>query len=75
MQKQWYLLYQIHHNKKIGNYENIHSWNPLYLINGEVDEYVEESNENKYLVFASTDKSKEVLTKSTKLLDEIKYLI
>ena len=30
---------------------------------------------NKYLVFASTDKSKEVLEKYTELWDKIKYLI
>ena len=42
---------------------------------GEVDGYIEESNRNKSLVFASTDKNKEVLTKYTKLLDEIKNLI
>ena len=47
----------------------------MYLIINEVDGYIEESNENKYLVFVSTDKNKEVLEKYTKLWDEIKYLI
>ena len=42
---------------------------------GEVDGYIEESNRNKCLVFASTDKNKEVLTKHTKILDETKNLI
>ena len=32
-------------------------------------------NRNKYLVFASTDKNKEVLTKYTELWDGIKNLI
>ena len=47
--------------KKLVIYENINSANPLYLIIGEVDGYVEESNSNKYLGFVSTDKKKEVL--------------
>ena len=47
----------------------------MYLIIGKTDEYTEESNENKYLVFVSTDESKKVLAKFAKLWDEIKYLI
>ena len=50
---------------------NIHSVNPLYLIIGEVDEYIEENNEYRYLIFASTDKNKEILTKYTELWDKI----
>ena len=61
--------------KNVGDYENIHSVNPLYLIIGEVDGYIEESNGNRYLVFASTGKNKEVLTKYTEFWDETKYLI
>ena len=34
---------------------------------GEVDGYIEENNENKYLIFASTDKNKKVLEKYTSL--------
>ena len=30
--------------KNIGDYESIHSVNPLYLIIGKVDGYIEESN-------------------------------
>ena len=37
-----------------------------------VDVYIEENNENKYLIYASTDKKKEVLEKYTELWDEIK---
>ena len=44
--------------KSISNYENINSVNPLYLIIGEVDEYIDENNGNKHLTFASTDKTK-----------------
>ena len=61
--------------RNIGDYENIHSVNPLNLIIGKVDEYIEESNGNKYLVFASTHGLKEVLAKFAKLWDEIKCLI
>ena len=61
--------------KNIGDYESIYSVNPLYLIIGKASGYIEESNGNKYLAFASTDKNKEVLKKYTELLDKIKYLI
>ena len=44
--------------KSIGDYESIHRVNPLYLIIDKPDGYIEESDENKYLVFASTDKNK-----------------
>ena len=38
---------------------NINSGNPLYLIFNNVDGYViEESNRDKYLIFASTNKNK-----------------
>ena len=43
--------------KKIEDYENIYWVNPLYLIIGHVIGYIEEKNENKYLVFDSTDES------------------
>ena len=36
----------------------VDSVNPLYLIIGEVHGYIEESNGNKYLSFASTEKNK-----------------
>ena len=62
----------IHHNNKTNDYEYINSVN---LIIGEVDGYIEESNGNKYLTFASTDTNKKVLKKYTKLWDEIKYHI
>ena len=60
---------------KYSDYVQINSVNPLYLIIGEVDEYIEESNENKYLIFDSTDKNKEVLIKYAKLWDRIKNSI
>ena len=61
--------------KRIRDYENINSVNPLYLMIGEVDGYIEENNGNKYLTFASTDKNKKVLEKYTKPWDEIKHYI
>ena len=39
----------------------INSVNPLHLIIGEIDGFIEEKNENKYLTLVSTDKNKEVL--------------
>ena len=56
---------------KDSDHVKINSVNPLYLIIGEVDGYIEESNGNKYLKFASTDKNKKVLEKYTKLWNEI----
>ena len=35
--------------------------NSLYLIFNNVDAYIEDNNEDKYLIFASTDKNKEAL--------------
>ena len=61
--------------KSISEYENINSVNPLYLIIGDVDRYIEENNGNKYLTFASTDKCKKLLEKYAKLWNEIKYHI
>ena len=56
----------------MGDYENINSVNVHYPIIGDVDGYIEENNENKYLNFASIDKNKKILEKYTKLWDEIK---
>ena len=62
--------------KSINDYENINSVNPLYLIIGEVDGYIEENNGNRYLTFSSTEKkNKKVLEKYAKPWDEIKYHI
>ena len=60
---------------KNSDYVKINSVNPLYLIVDEADGYIKEKNGNKYLTFASTDKSKELLKQYTKLLNEIKRLI
>ena len=56
------------------DYVNIHSVNPLYLIIGKVDRYIEKKKKN-YLILASTDKNKELLTNYTELWNVIKNLI
>ena len=61
--------------KNSGAYESIHSINALYLIIYKVDGYIEESEGKTYLIFASTGKSKEVLTKYTELWYGIKNWI
>ena len=58
--------------KRIGDYEDIYSVNPLYLIIGKVDGHIEQNNGNKYLVFDSIDQNKEILKKYTELWDGIK---
>ena len=50
---------------------NIDSANSIYLVFNNVDGYIEESNGNKYLIFASTDKNKEILKNNTELWNEI----
>ena len=49
--------------KKIDDYENIYGVNPLYLRVNHASGYIEEKNENKYLIFDSTDENKELLKK------------
>ena len=49
--------------------------NSLYLTFDNVDAYIEENNEDKYLIFASTDKNKEPLENYIELWDEIKNKI
>ena len=47
--------------KKIDDCENIYSVNPLYLLINHASGYIEEENENKYLIVGSTDENKELL--------------
>ena len=61
--------------KKIDDYESIYSVNPLYLRNYHASGYIEEKNENKYLIFDSVDENKEVLKKYTDVWDGIKNKI
>ena len=55
---------------------HIDSENPLYLIFNNVDGYIiEESNGDKYLIFASTNQHKKVIKKYMKLWNEIENQI
>ena len=48
--------------KKIGDYENIHSVNPLYLVIHSATGYFKEKNGKKYLVIDLTKKYEEVFS-------------
>ena len=66
--------------KRISDYENINNVYSVYLITDKAEGYIEcnsigETNRNKYLTFASTEKNKEVLKKYRELWNGIKYLI
>ena len=58
--------------KKIGDYNNINSVNPLYLMINEMIGHFEEKNENKYLVLDEIDKNKDVLEKFEEVWKGIK---
>ena len=53
--------------KKIDDYENIYSVNPLYLIIAHANGYIEEKGMNKYLVFGN----KELLKKYQDVFNEL----
>ena len=57
--------------KKIDDYENIYSVNPLYLTIAHASGYIEEKGVNKYLVFDSTDENKELLKNTMMFLMEL----
>ena len=52
--------------KKIDDCESIYSVNLLHLLVNHANGYIEEQNENKYLIFDSTDENKDIL-KNTKI--------
>ena len=58
--------------KKIDDYENIFSVNPLYLIVNHANGYIEEKGVNKYLIFDSADENKELLKKHNDVWDGIR---
>ena len=58
--------------KKIGDYNNINSINPLCFTINEMIGHFEEKNENKYLVLDEIDENKEVLEKYKELWEGIK---
>ena len=49
--------------KKIDDYENIYSVNPLYLTISHASGYIEQEGVNKYFIFEQTDENKELLKK------------
>ena len=61
--------------KKIDDYENISSKNPLYLFVNHANGYIEEKNESKYSIFDSTDENKELLKKYSDVWNGIKNKI
>ena len=62
--------------KKIDDCENIYNVNPLYLLVNPASGYIEENNENKYIIFDdSINENKELLKKHTDVWDEIKNKI
>ena len=56
-------------------FKNLDSSNSLYLVFNNLDEYIEKSGENKYLIFTSTDKNGKTLENYTELWNEIKEQI
>ena len=50
--------------KKIDDYENIYSVNPLYLLVNHASGYIEEKNRNKYLIFDNSVNENKALLKN-----------
>ena len=50
---------------KNDEYESIYSVNPLYLRVNHANEYIEEKNGNKYLIFDSAGENKDLLKNTT----------
>ena len=61
--------------KKIDDYENIYSVNPLHLIIVHVSGYIAEKSVDKYLVFDSTDENKELFKKYNDVFNGIRNKI
>ena len=61
--------------KKIDDYENIYSVNPLHLRIDHANGYIEEKNGNKYLIFDSVDENKELLKRYSDVWNGIKNKI
>ena len=68
-------IYCIAINKIPKKYERIYSVNPLCLCINRASGYIEEKNENRYLIFDSADGNKEVLKKYADVWDGIKNKI
>ena len=57
--------------KKIYDYENIFSANPLYLTIAHASGFIEEKGVNKYLVFNFTDENKELPRKYSDIFNGV----
>ena len=55
--------------------KNLNGSNSPYLVFNNLDAYIEKSGENKYLIFASTDKNEMLLGDYTEIWNEIKEQI
>ena len=53
--------------KKIDDYENIYSVNPLYLLVNHASGYIEEKNGNKHLIFDNSVNENKALLKNTQM--------
>ena len=60
--------------RKIDDYENIYTVNPLHLLINHANGYIEEKGVNKYLIFDSTDENKELLKKYKDVWDGVKVV-
>ena len=58
--------------KKIADYNNINSVNPLYLMINKMIGHFEEKNENKYLVLDDVNENKEVSKKYEEVWEGVK---
>ena len=47
--------------KKVDDYESIYKVNPLYLLVNHANGYIQEKNENNYIILDSTDEKKDLL--------------
>ena len=61
--------------KKIDDYKNIYSVNPLYLTITHISGYIEKKGVNKYLVSDSMDENKELLKKYNDVFNGIRNKI
>ena len=57
-----YYNFQYITKKKVDDFININSINPLYLNITHSNGYIEEKGVNKYLVFNTTDENKNIIT-------------
>ena len=63
------IMYDIKYIKKLN------SLNSRYLVFSKLEAYIEKSGENRYLIFASTEKNKMMLENYTELWNKIKEQI